>query len=73
MRAYNVTCATCGCDTGATNFLSVQRRLNDNTTPVWREGSCRKTDCTCHLTPEQFANRTAAGLPTTITFKVRAT
>lgn len=72
MPNYHVTCADCGCDTGASNFVSVQRRLDANMTPVWEQSGCRKKDCVCHLRPEQLRNRTAAGLPTNIRFKVRA-
>jgi hypothetical protein len=68
-----VTCADCGCDTGASNFTSVQRRLNDGMTAVWQESGCRKKPqvCNCHLTTSDLRHRTASGLPTEVSFKVQ--
>lgn len=72
-RSIKVTCADCGCDTGASNFTSVQRRLDAEMTAVWQESGCRKKPqtCNCHLTTFDLKRRTDSGLPTEVSFKVQ--
>lgn len=48
MGHTRVTCAYCDCDTGASGFISIQRRMDNADTPIWKESGCRKPDCSCH-------------------------
>lgn len=45
-----VRCANCKCDTGASGFHSVARRIEDGSSPVWRAADCDDKSCVCHTT-----------------------
>jgi hypothetical protein len=48
MPHTRVKCAYCNCDTGASGFISMQRRVEHGDSPIWREARCKKPDCSCH-------------------------